>query len=164
MITSPTVFKEFLLRPATNADITSIKKVVFGVLQEYALNPDESGKDNDLNDIEQNYFSENGYFGVVIDINSNHIVGTFGLYPVSTHICELRKMYLLKYARGKGLGKFMLEAAIQAAKEKRYSKIVLETISPLKEAILLYKQNGFVETKPKEINDRVDRSFELNLV
>lgn len=156
-------YKEFIIRPAKNEDILSIKNVVFGVLQEYKLKPSETGKDNDLNDIEQSYFSNDGYFGVVVNINSNEIVGTFGLFAISKDVCELRKMYLLKQVRGKGLGRCILTYAIELAKEKHYTKIVLETISPLKEAISLYKQNGFKEVSPLEVNERVDRAFELKL-
>ncbi len=157
-------YKEYKIQPARNKDIPSIKNVVFGVLQEYKLNPLESGKDNDLNDIEQNYFKKDGYFGIVIDIHSHKIVGTFGLYSVNKDVCELRKMYLLKQARGKGIGKYMLNYAIEIAKEKKYKKIILETITPLKEAISLYKKTGFKEIMPAEINERVDQAFELPLV
>ena len=95
------IYKEFIIRPAKNEDIHSIKNVVFGVLQEYKLKPSETGKDNDLENIEQTYFKNGGYFGVVADTNSNEIVGTFGLYSLSKDVCELRKMYLLKKVRGK---------------------------------------------------------------
>src|SRR5260221_5746350 len=158
------IYKEFIIRPATNEDIPSIKNVVFGVLQEYKLKPSETGNDNDLNNIEQSYFNNEGYFGVAVDTISNEIVGTFGLYSVNKDVCELRKMYLLKYVRGKGLGKCILTYAIKLAKEKHYVKIVLETISPLKEAISLYKQNGFKEISPLQINERVDQAFELKLL
>jgi putative acetyltransferase len=156
-------FKEFLIRPANNNDITSIKTVVFSSLNEFALDPEENGKDSDLNNIEKNYFSNNGFFGVVVNIKTNNIVGTFGLFPVNEKICELRKMYLLKKVRGKGLGKFILNTAIHIAKEKHYKKIILETISQLTVAISLYKQFGFKEIKPKEINARVDQAFELDI-
>ncbi len=157
------LYKEFLIRPAKNEDIPSIKKVVFGVLQEYELMPDETGKDHDLNDIEQNYFLKDGYFGVVVQTKSNDIVGTFSLYPVSPDVCELRKMYLLKHVRGKGLGKSILTFAMSLAKERHYKKIILETISPLKEAISLYKKYGFLEILPAEVNERVDKAFELDI-
>ena len=158
------IYKDFIIRPANNEDIPSIKNVVFGVLQEYGLKPLESSKDNDLNDIEQSYFNKGGYFGVAADINSNAIVGTFGLYPFTKDVYELRKMYLLKHVRGKGLGRSMLTYAIALAKEKHYTRMILETISPLKEAISLYKQAGFKEFIPAEINERVDKAFELSLV
>ena len=61
------------------------------------------------------------------------------------------------------MGKYILSSAIKIAREKHYSKIVLETISPLKEAIALYKKYGFKEVTPEQINDRVDQGFELEL-
>jgi len=44
------ILHEFQIRAATNQDIPSIKNVVFQSLREFGLNPDESGKDKDLND------------------------------------------------------------------------------------------------------------------
>lgn len=160
----PMIYKRFTIRPAGNKDIAAIKKLVSEVLQEYHLPFSETGKDDDLNDIEQNYFKRNGYFGTAIDTSTNEIVGTFGLYAKNKDICELRKMYLIKTARGQGLGRFILMAAIELAKEKKYTKIVLETITPLKEAISLYKRYGFKEIPPSEINERVDQAFELQLL
>jgi putative acetyltransferase len=133
------------------------------VLNEYGLEPDENGKDSDLTDIEVSYFSDNGFFGVLVAKNTNIVTGTFGLFPMGKQVCELRKMYLIKTERGRGLGKFILTTAIQTAREKGFRKIVLETISPLKEAISLYRKYGFIEVPPKQISKRVDRAFELNL-
>ena len=157
------IFKEFQIRVATNRDIPSIKNVVFLSLKEFGLNPDEQGKDKDLNDIENSYLAGNGFFGVVVNTETKLIIGCFGLFPVSQHICELRKMYLLNELRGKGLGKFIMDTAIQVAKDKHYKKIILETISPLTVAIAQYKQYGFREIQPKEMNERVDQAFELDI-
>ena len=156
-------FKEFLIRPATNSDVPAIQKIVFSTLAEHGLHSDPGGKDKDLDDIEKSYLSGNGFFGVAINTETNHIVGTFGLFPQAEKICELRKMYLSKESRGKGLGKFILDSAVQIAKEKHYTKIILETISPLRAAISLYKKYGFKEIEPIEINDRVDQAFELDI-
>ena len=155
---------EFQIRAATNHDIPAIKNVVFSTLREFGLNPDENGKDKDLNDIENSYHSNNGYFGIVLHVKTNIIIGCFGLFHVNDIICELRKMYLLKETRGKGLGNFILDAAIRTAREKHYKKIILETISALTTAIFLYKRYGFKEIKPKEINARVDQAFEFDIV
>ncbi|HEX3080143.1 MAG TPA: GNAT family N-acetyltransferase [Puia sp.] len=157
------LLSEFQIRAATNQDIPFIKKVVFPSLREFGLSPDENGKDKDLNDIENNYLSNNGFFGVVVHTETNQMVGCFGLFPVNESVCELRKMYLLKESRGKGLGKFILNFAIRTAREKHYKKIILETIAVLTTAIALYKRYGFTEIKPKEINARVDQAFELDI-
>jgi putative acetyltransferase len=152
----------FKIRKAEPDDTALIKEIIFSVLLEYKLSPDEQGKDSDLNDIEETYFNRGGFFGVLEDRNKR-LVGTFGLCCVSKEIYELRKMYLIKEVRGLGCGKLILNYAIQLAKESNIKLIQLETISVLKEAILLYKKLGFKETKPKEINDRVDQAFELTV-
>jgi putative acetyltransferase len=157
------LFKDFYIRPATNDDIPSIRKVVFTCLEEFGLKPDLTGKDKDLYDLERNYFSNSGYFGVTVKNNINEIAGTFGLFSYSPEICELRKMYLAKAFRGNGLGKIMLATAIEIARGKKYKKIFLETISPLTAAISLYRRHGFREITPHEINSRVDKAFEMDI-
>ena len=154
---------DYIIRNASNEDGKSVQQVVFSVLREYGLRPDEHGKDSDLSNIELNYFSNNGYFGIVEFKPDGSIVGTFGLIRIDEYTCELRKMYLLKQARGKGVGKAMLEHAIQVAHEKKYRRIILETISPLKEAISLYRKRGFKEMPSADINDRVDQAFQLTI-
>jgi putative acetyltransferase len=156
-------FKEYHIRIAANSDIPSVKKIISTCLTEYGLRFDENGKDKDLNNIEKNYLSGGGFFGVVLQTQTNQVVGTLGLFPLSPKICELRKMYLLKEIRGKGVGQFILHTAVQIAKEKQYQKIFLETISPLTAAISLYKKFGFTEITPMEIDDRTDQAFELDL-
>ena len=75
--------------------------------------------------------------------------------------CEIRKMYLLPKARGKGLGKWMVNFLIERAKELGYQKIELDTASVLIEAIELYKKMGFKEVKACNESPRCDRAFEM---
>lgn len=93
---------EVNIREAFNGDSPKIKNVVFTVLKEYGLEPDPETTDKDLDDIEEEYFSKGGYFGV-IELNSE-IVATVGIYKISSSTCELRKMYCSSKFRGKGIG------------------------------------------------------------
>jgi len=111
------------IRPATNNDAEKVKAVVFSVLIEYGLKPDSNTIDKDLDSIEESYFSNDGFFGVV-EIN-NAIVATVGLHKVNLTTCELRKMYSLPSQRGKGLGKSILEFALSKAREIGYTRIIL---------------------------------------
>lgn len=149
------------LRPASNLDSEQIKSVVFTVLKEYGLRPDSNSTDKDLDAIEESYFSNNGFLGV-IEVE-NVIVATVGLHRVDENTCELRKMYSLPSQRGKGLGKRMLEFALSKARELGYSRVILETASPLKEAIGLYRKYGFRAFNPEHLSTRCDQAFELYL-
>src|SRR5690349_9841009 len=105
---------QYSLRPATNHDRAAVESLVFGVLAEYVLSPDPAGTDSDLHDIRASYHAVGGAFDVLVD-DSGKVVGTVGLFPVSTSTCELRKMYLLHSARGQGLGRRLLEHALGRA-------------------------------------------------
>jgi putative acetyltransferase len=144
-----------------NKDLIAVKSLIFGVLEEYGLKPDESSTDADLDDIEKNYSLNNGYFGLVLF--NNTIAGTFGVYKLSVDTCELRKMYLKKEARGKGLGKIMMSKVMEIARSKGYRYIELETASVLKEAISLYEKYGFKEVKREHLAKRCDKAYILEL-
>ena len=149
------------IRLATNADSENIKNLVYSVLQEYSLAPDPQATDRDLDDIEGNYLNNNGYFIVVED--NGRLIACMGLFRVNADTCELRKMYALPVARGKGLGKTLMDRAITQARELGYSRMILETASPLKEAITLYRKYGFTPFQPTHLSCRCDQAFELAL-
>jgi len=150
------------LRPANNADCHKVADLVFTVLAEYKLKPSPESTDADLNEIEQSYFQRAGAFYVLEDKDSS-IVGTYGLYPINKAICELRKMYLHKSLRGRGLGKLLLDDALTNARRMGFRKITLETASVLTEAISLYQSYGFKEYHPDQLSARCDQAFILDL-
>jgi len=150
------------LRPANNKDGDNIADLVYGVLREYDLTPDPACTDADIKDIESSYFGRGGKF-FVLETEDGSIIGAYGLYPVDEHTCELRKMYLQKAYRGKGLGKFLLEDALSIARQLRFERMILETASVLKEAIALYKSYGFIEYDPQHMSSRCDQAYLLEL-
>jgi putative acetyltransferase len=150
------------LRFADNRDGERIASLVFGVLQEYGLKPDPAATDADLADIESSYFKRDGTF-LVLEEEDGSVVGAYGLYPLDDQTCELRKMYLHKAHRGKGLGKLLLEDALARARQLGFEKMVLETASVLKEAIALYKSYGFAEYTPDHMSSRCDQAYALTL-
>jgi putative acetyltransferase len=145
------------IRRATNADISDIKELVFGVLRDYGLKPDPDSTDRDLDDLETHYFKNQGWFCVLEC--ENRVVGSYGLFRVTDTMCELRKMYLDPKYRGKGYGKALLEDALRRASELGYKLAFLETASVLKEAIALYVKYGFEPYQPKHLSPRCDQAY-----
>jgi len=150
------------LRLANNKDRDKIVSLVYGILKEYDLEADPECTDADLTDIEHCYFEGGGTF-YVLQEEDGSIVGAYGLYPVDRGRCELRKMYLHRAYRGKGLGRFLMESALSEARLLGFKSIVLETASVLKEAIALYKSYGFVEYQPEHLSSRCDQGYMLEL-
>lgn len=155
--------EEFTIRSATNEDLPAIRAVLLAVRQEFGV-VDETGiSDNDLDDLERNYFARGGAFEVVVDNRCRRIVGCAGLYPLSHCRVELCKMYIESPARGKGLGKQMLEDLLAAARRNGFVEVWLETNSALTTATGLYRKYGFQPVSPDYLLPRCDQAFLLRL-
>ena len=60
-------------------------------------------------------------------------------------IAELKRMYVQREYRNKGVGLALLKEALQLARICGYKKIRLDTLNSMTSAIKLYKQHGFYE-------------------
>lgn len=150
------------IRGANNSDAKDVRQLVFSVLDEYGLKPDPGSTDSDLDNIEGDYFQRGGCFDL-LESDEGEVVGTVGLYPIDSTTCELRKMYLLRSQRGKGLGKRLLDHVISQAGELGFERVTLETASVLKEAISLYTSYGFEPYRAPHLSERCDQAYVLEL-
>ena len=132
------------------------------MLGEYGLASDPGGTDSDLADLEGNYWNSGGVFHLVLSPDGS-IVGCAGLFRLSPTEAELRKMYLLPVARGRGVGKLLLGRLIADARRLGYRRVVLETASVLTEAIELYRSAGFSPLSRDHLSPRCDQAWELSL-
>ncbi|MEO8893264.1 MAG: GNAT family N-acetyltransferase, partial [Coleofasciculaceae cyanobacterium] len=71
---------------------------------------------------------------------------------------EIRKMYILPTARGKGLGRYLLQELEKASALRGFQTIWIETASVLKEAVKLYESSGYQAATGVE-TDRCDRVY-----
>lgn len=77
---------------------------------------------------------------------SNKVVGCCGVYPSSNldaSCVELVKFYLAKDARGKGIGKELMNRSILSAQEFGYQQLYLESIPVFSKAVGIYEKLGF---------------------
>jgi GNAT superfamily N-acetyltransferase len=72
------------------------------------------------------------------------VVAAVGLTGVSPQIGRLRWFLVDAAARGRGLGRELLDRALAFARASGYERLVLETFSELEGAAHLYRSVGFV--------------------
>ena len=149
-------------RPACNGDADPIRALVFGALREYGLAPDPTGTDADLDDIEHHYCRNGGWFIVIEDANGE-LAGSIALSRHTADTAELRKMYLPRNARRRGVGKWMLERALAEARQRGYRRVLLGTASVLHEALALYRNYGFKPVAIEGLPPRCDLAMALEL-
>lgn len=95
---------------------------------------------------------------------SEKIVGTAALIRISDAVFELAKMGLEESYRGRGIGKMLCAAAIQAAIELGAKQLILYSNHQLAPALTLYRSMGFKDV-PVESSEyqRADIRMELRL-
>jgi len=89
-------------------------------------------------------------------------VGCVGVRPVSDGACEMKRLYVDPEARGHGVGHALALAAIRAAKELGYKRILLDTLPAMRIAVKLYRELGFKEA-PAYYNTPAEGTMFLSL-
>jgi len=157
----PELPKGFVLRRATNADAKAIRGLIWSVLAEYGLGPDPDATDSDLYDIETEYWNNGGEF-YALEKDST-LVGATAVFKLSDETCEIRKMYLLPFVRGLGIGKLLLEYSLERARALGFKHVQLETAKALIEAKALYKKYGFKLLDEPAQSCRCDEVYRLEI-
>lgn len=128
-------------------DNEAVAKIIRGALEEFGANKPGTVYFDPTTDHLFELFQTPGsiYFVATLD---DKIIGSGGIYPTENlpkGTCELVKLYLLKEARGTGLGRTLLSHSLQWAKENGYTQVYLETLPELSNAVSLYEKSGFTK-------------------
>jgi ribosomal protein S18 acetylase RimI-like enzyme len=91
-------------------------------------------------------------------------VGAVALRPLGGGYAELKRLFVLKAARGAGLGRALVETALGAARAQGFCGVRLDTLHGMDAAQALYASLGFVPIRPYRQNPLPGAQFlELGL-
>lgn len=133
------------IRPIRRDDDERVAWIIRTVMTEYeAVGPGFSIVDPEVDEMSAAYSGpEAAYYVAVLD---GEVVGGAGIGPLvggPPDVCELKKMYLLRKARGHGFGRRLLERCLAAARTSGYARCYLETLERMVTARRLYERSGF---------------------
>jgi putative acetyltransferase len=135
----------FLIRPIAEGDNSLLAGLLRDVMEEFdAAGAGSSIHDPEMRDMTAAYAGPGSAYFVVE--SGGHLVGGGGLGPLAggeSFVCELRKMYLRREARGQGLGRAVLMRCLEVARQLGYQRMYLETRHTMRDARRLYERNGF---------------------
>jgi putative acetyltransferase len=160
----------FLIRPICARDDAAVAAVIRDVMTEHGC----TGQGFAIHDAEVGamtaaYAQRDARYYVVE--HGGEVVGGGGFgrllgTDAAAATCELRKMYFRAPARGRGLGRALLELLLDDMRECGYRRCYLETTSWMDDAQRLYRAAGFREL-PQVLGSTghcgCDRFFALDL-
>ncbi len=95
---------------------------------------------------------------------SGSCLGCVGLRRFSDGIGEVKRLYTIPAARGRGLGRLLAEGIVAAGRRLGYRRLLLDTLPSMKEAQTLYVSLGFKPAAAYRFNPVAGAAFlELEL-
>ena len=102
--------------------------------------------DEELSDPAQKYTAPNGE--LLVAVENNKVMGMVAYHKHSNIRCEMKRLYVRPETRGTHLGEKLAKEIIAHAETAGFKEMVLDTVTPLKAAVGLYKKCGFEECEP----------------
>jgi GNAT superfamily N-acetyltransferase len=94
---------------------------------------------------------------VLVAKRGSRIVGAGVLQPESDGTGRIVRMSVASDCRREGIGTLILQGLLQAARERGYKRVVVETTASWESAVKFYSSRGFI---PTEVRDG-DQHFAL---
>jgi putative acetyltransferase len=139
--------ESLLIRPISPDDDAAVAAVIRRVMPEFgACGAGFAINDPEVDHMARAYDRPGAAYYVVEDGPTGLVIGGGGVAPLDQgepDTCELRKMYFLPRARGRGAGARMLQTCLARARALGYRRCYLETLTGMDTAQRLYEKFGF---------------------
>ncbi len=151
------------MRDAGPADLDGVRALLREYEEWLGVDLCFQGFEDELAGLPGDYVAARGGALLVLD-GDGGLIGCVGVRRIDETTCELKRLYLRPGARGGGLGRRLLEAAVDRARTLGYRAMRLDTLPVMDAAQRLYRETGFVEIPAYRANPVPGaRFFELAL-
>lgn len=149
---------DLIIRRATSSDAADVARLCWAYRDLLVARSDG------MPSIVDAYYAKDSYARLIADLPRIHarpkgdivlatlegdVVGCAMYYPLATPgVTEIKRVFVDARARGTGAGRALIEDCMVRARADGYTRMVLDTMSRLTEAIALYERLGFEPCPP----------------
>jgi putative acetyltransferase len=139
-----------LLAPHSPADWAEVRTIFVEYAQSLAVDLDFQGFDAELAELPGEYADPRG--ALLLAWVDGVVAGCCALRPLDSsdysNAAEMKRLYVRPPFRGLRLGRQLTEAILDAARNRAYSCVLLDTLDDMESARALYEDLGFEEIPP----------------
>jgi len=138
------------LRLAGPEDMESVRSLFVEYAAEIGIDLSFQGFEEELRSLPGKYREPSGC--VVLAFIDGKIAGCAALRSLEEGLCEMKRLFVRDFAKGRGAGKALANKVLDEARERGYSFIRLDTLPSMAKAQGIYKSLGFYEIGPYVYN------------
>ena len=132
-----------MIRPAQPADGPQVVELITTILSKEFPAECTAYSTEDLQELMESYRAPDNTFLVAEE--DHRIVGTCGVKADGAQSAILRRLFVDSHHRGKGIGRGLLEGALQFCRGHGFREIIIRTSTGMGQAIRLCQALGFQE-------------------
>jgi DNA-binding MarR family transcriptional regulator/N-acetylglutamate synthase-like GNAT family acetyltransferase len=100
---------------------------------------------------EEEFYYNNSYNFWYATDNNGTIIGSIGLKKINDRCGEIKKFFVVKEYRGKGVGQKLMEILLKAVLKHKFDVLVLGTVDKLHAAQKFYIKQGFTQIDQEDL-------------
>lgn len=131
-------------------DSESVRNLILSILRDEYPFDMNAYSETDINDITGIYGGEKNTFFVIKD--KDKVIGTLGVKNESDKTALLRRLFVDKAYRKRGLGTSLVKKAVSFCESRGYKEMVFRATDRMKNAIQLLEKNGFKKIESLEVS------------
>ncbi len=142
-------------------DSESVRNLILSILKDEYPFDMNAYSETDINDITGIYGGEKNTFFVIKD--KDKVIATLGVKNESDKTALLRRLFVDKAYRKRGLGTSLVKKAVSFCESREYKEMVFRATDRMKDAIRVLEKNGFKKMESLEVSGFHIHKYLLNL-